>query len=53
MDVGALGYESVSFLGQSASSFVFLYSNLAVIVLSEDVNNCVCVSLRVSHRVYA
>lgn len=61
MDVGALGYESVSFLKQSAAPrggfhlyfFLFLYSKMAVIVLSKDVDNCVCVSLRVNHRMYA
>lgn len=47
MDVSALGYESLGFLRQSASSFVFLSLPPTVIVLSEDVDNCVCVSLRV------
>lgn len=50
MDNVTLGYESVAFLNQSTSSFIFLYqcSNTAVIVVSEDV---ACVSLRVYHCV--
>lgn len=33
--------------------FPYLCSKMAVIVLNKDVGNCVCVSLRVSHHVYA
>lgn len=60
MDVGALGYESVRFLKQSAApreEFIYIlslpHSKTYIIVLSEDVDNCVCVSLRVYHHVYA
>lgn len=41
--------EAVS---KSLFFFLYLYSNMAVIVLSEDVDNCVCVSWHVSHCVY-
>lgn len=53
MDVGALGYESVGFLKQSAAPKggvhlqFFLYLYIKIIVLSEDVNNYIYVSLRV------
>lgn len=33
--------------------FLYLYSKTAVIVLHDDVNNCICVSLCVYHRVCA
>lgn len=60
-DVGALGYESVGFLERPAAAAHFYFSlslsvrfhrNMAVIVSNEDVDNCVCISLRVRLCLY-